>query len=165
MESGHWVPTFPNARYLMSQREIDHCLAQIARDPKVNHGSFQDSVQPILDRNLHRTVSAGEAIADDATIVSLEGHTPGQIGLELTGDSKTRLLFCGDAIHSPAQVIAPDWSSAFCHDKALSARTRRALLARSASEDIIVVPVHLRGDGMRIRETADRFTPEFIGEG
>ena len=68
-------------------------------------------------------------------------------------------VFCGDAIHSPVQVFRPEWSSAFCHDKAQAERTRRALLARAAGEDLRLIPAHLRGRIMRVREAAGGFVP------
>jgi glyoxylase-like metal-dependent hydrolase (beta-lactamase superfamily II) len=155
LESGRWVPTFPNARYLMTQGEIDQRSGETA---EANHGSYQDSVLPILDRGLATIIADGDEIADGAKVIALPGHSPGQVGLDIATGG-TRALFCGDAIHSPVQVFHPQWSSAFCFDPAQSAATRHALLARAAGEDLLLVPAHLRAAGMRIREKGGSFTP------
>jgi glyoxylase-like metal-dependent hydrolase (beta-lactamase superfamily II) len=158
LENGQWVPTFPKARYLMSLREVEQRATEAAARPEANHGSYQDSVLPVLDRGAATFVDAGDEIVDGGTILALPGHAPGQIGLELReGDGMD--VFCGDAIHSPVQVFRPEWSSAFCHDKAQAERTRRALLARAAGEDLRLIPAHLRGRIMRVRESGCGFAP------
>jgi len=159
LESGRWLPTFPNARYVMSQREIDQRARDAAQSPQANHGSYQDSVLPVLQGGLAQVAQAGEQIAEGMTIVDLAGHAPGQIGLDVATDAGSHLLFCGDAIHSPAQVFQPEWSSGFCFDRAQAANTRRMLLQRAASEDLLLLPAHLRGAGMRIAEKGGAFVP------
>jgi glyoxylase-like metal-dependent hydrolase (beta-lactamase superfamily II) len=150
--SGQWVPTFANARYLMSQTEIDLRASETAHNPQTNHGSYRDSVLPVIEHGLVDIVKAGDAIADGATILALPGHTPGQIGLEIATGGPSRAVFCGDAIHSPAQVYQPQWASAFCHDTAQAIRTRQMLLARAVADDLVLIPAHLRAAHMRIRE-------------
>jgi glyoxylase-like metal-dependent hydrolase (beta-lactamase superfamily II) len=159
LESGRWVPTFPNARYVMSQREIDQRAQEAANSPAANHGSFQDSVLPILNAGLAQVQKPGDRIVDDALIVDLAGHAPGQIGLDVAAGRDAHFLFCGDAIHSPVQVFWPDWSSGFCLDRVQAAQTRRALLRRAADEDLRLVPGHLRGMTMRVAERNGGFIP------
>jgi glyoxylase-like metal-dependent hydrolase (beta-lactamase superfamily II) len=159
LQSGRWVPTFPKARYLMSQREVDHRAHEAAQSAAANHGSYQDSVVPIFDAGLARVVQVGEEIVEGGTVIDLAGHAPGQIGLELAGDAHSRVLFCGDAIHNPLQVFHPQWSSGFCFDRAHAERTRRALLQRAASEHLYLIPAHLRAAAMRIERGNDGFVP------
>jgi glyoxylase-like metal-dependent hydrolase (beta-lactamase superfamily II) len=159
--SGQWVPTFAKARYLMSQVEIDLRASETASNPQSNHGSYRDSVLPVIEQGRVDVVTAGDAIADGATILALPGHTPGQIGLEIATGSTSRVLFCGDAIHSPVQVHQPQWTSAFCHDAAQAVRTRQALLARAIAEDVLLIPAHLRAAHMRVRENNGAMVPAF----
>ena len=90
LDSGRWVPTFANARYLMSQTEIDHRASEAAAKPQANHGSFQDSVLPVVERGLVTTVEAGDEIVDGTRLLALPGHAPGQIGLEIGAGQETR---------------------------------------------------------------------------
>lgn len=159
--SGRWVPTFANARYLMSQTEIDLRASEAVQRPEANHGSYQDSILPVIERGLVTIVKSGDTIADGATILPLPGHAPGQIGLEIATGAHSRTVFCGDAIHSPVQVLQPQWVSAFCHDPAQAARTRQALLARAVAEDLVLIPAHLRAAHMRIREKGGAMVPAF----
>ncbi|MBS0536673.1 MAG: MBL fold metallo-hydrolase [Proteobacteria bacterium] len=159
LDNGQWVPTFKNARYMMSAREVDERAGEAAAKPQANHGSYQDSVLPLLERGAAHFVETGEEIADGGKILALPGHAPGQIGLELQSRGNATSVFCGDAIHSPAQVFRPEWSSAFCDDKAQAVATRRALLERAAGEDLRLIPAHLRGSVMRVRAGGNGFSP------
>jgi glyoxylase-like metal-dependent hydrolase (beta-lactamase superfamily II) len=163
LSNGQWVPTFPKAKYVMGNSEFDHWmeLSKVQTDPPVNQGSFADSVLPIVANQQEQFVSVGDQLADGLSIVDLAGHTKGQIGLDINGGTGTRAIICGDAIHSPVQVLFPDWSSAFCHDGQQAATTRKSLLTCAATEDVILVPNHLKGDGMRVEAKAGGFMPRF----
>jgi glyoxylase-like metal-dependent hydrolase (beta-lactamase superfamily II) len=159
LESGRWVPTFPRARYLMSQREIDQRAHEAQQSSAANHGSFQDSVAPLFEAALVEVKKPGDEIADGALIVDLAGHSSGQIGLKITSVARSPVLFCGDAIHSPLQVLFPDLSSKFCFDPAQAVKTRLALLEDAVGEDLQIIPSHLRGRAMRIIEEGGHFRP------
>ncbi|MBV1699898.1 MAG: MBL fold metallo-hydrolase [Hyphomicrobiales bacterium] len=163
LQSGRWVPTFSRARYAMSQREIDQRAHDAAQSATANHGSYQDSVLPIIEAGLVQLAGPGDVLADGASIVDLAGHGPGQIGLEVSFGARPPVLFCGDAIHSPLQVLKPDWSSKFCFDPAQAARTRRKLLERAAGEGLKLIPGHLRAEAMRIAEKSGNFQPVVEG--
>ena len=83
LDSGRWAPTFPNARYLMSKVEVHHRSQEVAAKRQANHGSFQDSVLPVIERGRADFVEPGDHILDGAAILALPGHAPAQIGLEL----------------------------------------------------------------------------------
>ncbi|MBO1074646.1 MBL fold metallo-hydrolase [Roseomonas marmotae] len=161
---GRWVPTFPRARYVVGERELAQWQARAAADPSGNHGSFADSVQPLLEAGQVVTAREGEEIAPGAVLTALPGHTEGQMGLRVTRQG-ARAIFCGDAIHSPVQILRPEWSSSFCADGETAATTRRRLLECAAEEDTLLVPAHFRHCGCtRIRRRGDAFLPVF-GDG
>jgi glyoxylase-like metal-dependent hydrolase (beta-lactamase superfamily II) len=161
LDGGRWVPTFANARYLVSPTEIDFRAALSQARPEADHGSFRDSVLPVIEHGLVERVRAGDEIVEGARIIALAGHAPGQIGLALSAGGDERLVFCGDAIHSPVQVFQPGWSSAFCHDAALAVETRRALLERAAAERLRLFPAHLRAGSMHVRRRNGALVPDF----
>ena len=96
------------------------------------------------------------------TLLPLPGHSPGQMGLCLDCGAGRQALFCGDAIHSPVQVFQPEWASAFCSDRDMAIRQRRALLERAADGAALVVPTHIRqAHGMRIERRGGGYYPTF----
>ena len=144
--NGRWVPTFPNAKYLFGKREYAHWESERNKqgDGKVNDGSFDDSVLPIVE--------AGKAVMIDSdhqpdpllTIKDYPGHTPGSIAINLK-DGGRQASFSGDIMHHPIQVYHPDWSSQFCWDQEMSARSRRKLLEDCAESNALLCPAHFPG--------------------
>src|SRR5215472_14583924 len=125
LENGRWVPTFKNAKYLFAKREYAHWETEHkTKGLETNGGSFDDSVLPVVE--------AGKAVMIDSdhqpdpllTIADYPGHTPGSIAIHLK-DGGRQACFSGDIMHHPIQVYHPDWSSQFCTDQDLSARSRR----------------------------------------
>jgi len=160
LENGQWVPTFPKARYIMSEVELAFWLDRaVESDGGVNHGSLEDSVLPILDRGQEMLSAAGDTLVQGLTLVALPGHTVDHLGLALDLPGG-KALFCGDAIHSPAQLVRPEWASAFCHDAAQAIATRRAMLDAAAEENRLLFPAHFRdGKAMRVRRSGKGFLP------
>ena len=56
LENGRWVPTFPNAKYLFAKREYAHWESERKSqgEGKVNDGSFDDSVLPVVEAAVAR---------------------------------------------------------------------------------------------------------------
>jgi glyoxylase-like metal-dependent hydrolase (beta-lactamase superfamily II) len=161
LRDGRWVPTFPNARYLVGRTEMEHWKPIVAANPAIGHASWLDSVLPIIEAGQYDLVDDGYEIDAGAVLHGLPGHTPGQMGLHLTRGGE-RAVFCGDAIHSPVQIVEPSWSSAFCTDREQAARTRTDLLGDLAETGALLVPAHFRGSGrVRIARRAGGFFPQF----
>lgn len=147
LENGAWVPTFPNARYIVSKLELEHWLAQEAVSPAAaNHGAFVDSVAPIIEAGLMDPVDEGFSLGKGLDLVALPGHSPGQMGLMLRRQDAADICLCGDAFHSPAQAIAPQWCSRFCDDPAQAVATRMQLIDAARHDGLIIVPSHIRRD-------------------
>lgn len=143
LENGEWVPTFPNARYLFARTEIEHWHGVLADSPpdEINHGSWADSVAPILDAGQAVLVAMEHEVADGIDLIGAPGHTPGNVMVRLEDRGK-RAYLTGDVIHHPVQVERPEWSSCFCWDPAMSAETRLKTLSTVADDDAWLLPAH-----------------------
>jgi glyoxylase-like metal-dependent hydrolase (beta-lactamase superfamily II) len=146
---GVWVPTFPNARYLMPQDDLDFWDPERGADTIMGPGAhlaWADSIQPVLDagqvtawRGIHR-------IDENLTLEAAPGHTPGSAMLRVTsGDAEA--LFIGDTIHSPAQVHDHHTSSCFCEDPATAEATRIRVFGEAADKGLLMFPSHTPGHG------------------
>ena len=162
LEDGRWVPTFPNARYITSRTEFEFWQNEVARqDGPVGHGSFEDSVLPVMEAGRMDLVDDGWQLTDGLVLRPSPGHTPGHMSLDLARGGG-RGVFCGDAIHSPVQILVPEWSSAFCSDPARARATRLSLLEDLAGTDTLLVPMHFGGAGRcRVGHDGRAFTPLF----
>jgi glyoxylase-like metal-dependent hydrolase (beta-lactamase superfamily II) len=144
---GQWVPTFPNARYLMGRAEFEHWhrLHQSGPAMPVNRGSFVDSVLPVVDAGQAVLVETDHVIQrDESEGVWLEpsvGHTPGHVCVHVEGGGRHALL-AGDAIHHPVQLTYPDLAIAADFDRPRAAQTRRSLVERYADTKTMLLTAH-----------------------
>lgn len=155
---GRWVPTFPNARYIVSRQEHENAAREAETIPfaPVRNG-FQDSVVPVVEAGLADLVDEGYEILDILTLKAAPGHTAANVQIELCSKGD-RAIFAGDMLHTPLQVPFWDWSSKLCWDQELASRTRRALFERCVDENALLIPGHFRAPHVgRIREDNETF--------
>lgn len=162
LENGRWIPTFPNARYISSRVEFEHWQAEmVAKEAQAAPNCFEDSVLPIMQAGQMDLVDDGWELASGLVLRSSGGHTPGHMSMEVSRGGQ-RAIFCGDAVHSPIQMVAPEWSSAFCSDPDQARTTRYALLETLADTDDVLVPMHFGGRAhCRVKSVGNAFRPEF----
>src|ERR1700760_590181 len=124
-----WVPTFPNAVYLMPRVDFEDWNP--ANNPRiaggVNENAFEDSVAPVQAAGQVQLWEGEHVIDGSLRLLAAPGPTPGARVLELISGAD-RGLFGGDIVHTPLQVPHPDFSSCFCEDPAAAEATRRDLL-------------------------------------
>lgn len=157
---GRWVPTFKNARYLVGRREMQHWETLAAQGTNRLY-AFEDSVLPVVHAGQVDLVDDGHEPAPGMTLAPFPGHTPGQMGLHVHSAGE-RAVFCGDAIHSPIQVLHPELSAGLDTDRNQARGTRLGILQRAASDGSWLVPAHFRGTHRaKIRTAGDAFFPDF----
>jgi len=146
LENGHWVPTFPKARYVFAnaeyrhwEKEHRHALALGLDTP--NHGSFADSVLPVVDAGLALMVDAGFEFEPGVQLHAAHGHTAGNCLLDVRNQGE-HAVFAGDILHTPAQLIDLSLSSRFCHDPVQAARTREAMVHGLADTSTVLFSGH-----------------------
>ena len=166
---GKWVPTFPNARYLLPAIDrdfwdpADEARYARARGAEVNRNVFEDSVQPILDARLAELVGDGFEVAAGISLHAAPGHTPGHLFMRVESEGEVA-LFVGDIMHHPMQVHRPDWNSVYCEDPDEAARTRRRVLELAADQKARVVPAHFGGvHSVFVERRGDGFRPVYGG--
>lgn len=141
---GRWTPTFPNAQYIFARREYDFWRAanesHTGSEP-LNHGSYFDSVLPVVEAGRAVIVEDDHQIEDGVWLEPAPGHTPGNVVVNLASNGR-RAVLTGDVLHHPVQLAAPDWSSTFCSDPDLSRVTRRALIETHADTDAVILTAH-----------------------
>ncbi|MCC2270257.1 MBL fold metallo-hydrolase [Streptomyces sp. CT1-17] len=166
---GEWVPTFPNATYLLPRADnlyFDPEGARRSRAPRDEHervrweGSklvFNDSIAPIHRAGQAVLWEGAHRIDGNLRLEAAPGHTPGSSVVTLRSGTD-RAVFVGDLVHSPVQVLEPRWNSCFCDDPQLAARTRASYLSRAAELRELVVPAHWPGHGAaEVRHEGDGF--------
>lgn len=157
---GRWVPTFPNARYVMSARELQHWESVHRESPIV---SFDDSVLPVVQAGKAMLVADDHTLDDEVWLEPTPGHTPHHVSVRIASAGASAVI-TGDMLHCPVQVEEPLWRPRFDHDAALAARTRLAFLQRHCEAHTLVCGTHFpspsfghvapRGDSFRFEYAA-----------
>jgi len=136
---GEWVPTFPNARYLLAQKEFDYWLHTNADD---TYGDvFGDSVQPVVDAGLVDLVDWEHQVCAGVQLEPTPGHTPGHCSIHLTSSNQEALI-TGDCLHHPCQMTHMEWCSSADFDQAAGQSTRETLLAKYVDTDVLFIGTH-----------------------
>lgn len=146
LENGRWVPTFPNARYIFAREEYAyweaaHHAALAAGGEPANHGSFADSVLPVVEAGRAVLVESDHEIETGIHLEAAHGHTPGTCMIHAKSRGEHG-IFLGDIMHTPVQLAAPGLSSKFCTDPAQSARTRVAICEHYADTPTRLLAAH-----------------------
>ncbi|MBV9858936.1 MAG: MBL fold metallo-hydrolase [Alphaproteobacteria bacterium] len=139
---GSWVPTFPNARYLLGRTEFEHWSA--AEDRADMTAILADSVAPVVEAGLVDLVETEHRVCDEVSLVPTPGHTPGHVSVRIVSQGEEALI-TGDFMHHPCQIARPDWSSAADSDPELARATREHMLAGLAQAPVLVIGTHFAG--------------------
>ncbi|PJE94553.1 MBL fold metallo-hydrolase [Streptomyces carminius] len=149
LEDRQWVPTFPNATYLMPKDDFEFWNPENGHYTVLGRGNqnvFEDSVVPVHRAGRTLLWEGSHQIDANLRLEAAPGHTPGSSVLTLTSGTD-RAVFVGDMLHSPVQIIEPDSNSCFCEDPAGARATRRKVLGWAADNNALLIPAHLGGHG------------------
>lgn len=163
-----WVPTFPNARYVVPAADYHHFApdgpaatqsprtAEEAVAQRGNQLVFADSVLPIDEAGQLIRWSDDYQISPSLRLRPAPGHTPGSSVLWL--DAGQPAVFVGDLTHSPLQLRRPADPCAFDVNATAAAATRRRMFTEAVQANAAVIPAHYPGrGGATIRAVADQF--------
>jgi glyoxylase-like metal-dependent hydrolase (beta-lactamase superfamily II) len=147
-------PAFPNARYLVGGTEYEFwwgepSLAELPLPDEVRQLLRETSKAPLLAlEGKIEQVAPGDEVASGVRVVDAAGHTPGHLAVEVTSDGEA-LLHVGDAASQPVlHLDHPDWFAGSDNWPAQSLMSRRMLLDRAATEDMLVMTYHFPFPGV-----------------
>lgn len=136
---GKWVPTFPNARYLIGRKEWEYWERN--EDESVYGSVLADSVKPIFEEDLVDLVEMDEKICVGVELEPSPGHTPGHVSVKIES-SNNKALITGDFMHHPVQMTRTDWCSSADTDPIKGRATREAMLAEYLDTDVLLIGTH-----------------------
>ena len=136
---GEWIPTFPNAEYLVAAEEWEYWTSnpESGRFDEV----YSDSVKPIEPQLRLVDISSEAEIVSGISLRPTPGHTPGHVSVEIQSNGQ-RAIITGDCIHHPCQMTRIDWCSSADTDGEQGLETRERLLADLADSDTLVIGTH-----------------------
>jgi glyoxylase-like metal-dependent hydrolase (beta-lactamase superfamily II) len=141
LANGRWIPTFPNAKYLIVREEWEFWQRKWDKDKNVEEDAIADSVLPVFEAGKAVLVRCDHTIDDQVSLESTPGHTPGHVCVHVKGSGGIAIL-TGDIMHHPIQIAEPQWSSRFCIDPKAAAATRQAFLERNSDTGNLILAAH-----------------------
>lgn len=163
LEHGRWVPTFPNARYVVSKTEYE-CAKRDAEDPQGSaflRQVFEDLIYPVVETGKAALIDGSQTLLDGVTLQPAPGHSPGHLRIELRSGGDLG-FFVGDILHSPIQVPLWKWSTRYCSDRVMAAQSRRQVLEDCVAENALLIPCHFETPYVgRIKEAGNTFAINF----
>lgn len=138
---GRWVPTFPNARYLIGRAEFEYWQAEEAGTEHPERSPFHDSVKPVFEAGLVDLVGTDHVVAPEVSLEPTLGHTPGHVSIRIRSQGQEALI-TGDFAHHPCQLAHPEWASSADYDKDASTATRRRMFGALEGSGVLVIGTH-----------------------
>jgi glyoxylase-like metal-dependent hydrolase (beta-lactamase superfamily II) len=142
---GRWVPTFPNARYICHQADLDHF-----RKPEVEavqtYRFMHMFVEPLVEAGRLDAVTGDMDLTAEVKAVHTPGHTPGHMSVLVTSGGQ-RANIQGDVLIHPAQVTEETWNCRFDVDWDVANLTRRKLLDQVEAGADTVISCHFPAPG------------------
>jgi glyoxylase-like metal-dependent hydrolase (beta-lactamase superfamily II) len=138
LQNGRWVPTFPNARYLIGRQEWAHWKSDKNAEQQA---VLSDSVQPIFDARQAELVDMNHKLSPAVRLIPTPGHTPGHVSVAIESRGQSALI-TGDMLHHPCQFGHPEWSPSFDSDPVAAASMRRSVMDKLADRPVLVIGTH-----------------------
>ena len=140
LHDGRWVPTFPNARYVIAKREYEH--SRFEAEP-----IFTENVLPIVAAGQADLVETDHALDDEVWLEPTPGHTPGHVAIRLASKGDSAVM-CGDLMHSPVQCAHPEWNYVRDRVPEQAEKTRRRFLETQCETGALVLTAHFPSPSM-----------------
>jgi glyoxylase-like metal-dependent hydrolase (beta-lactamase superfamily II) len=141
---GRWVPTFPNAKHIISRTEYDYWdNAYRNGDPRIHCVSFEDSVLPLKKTEQIVLVDDDHHFDDGISLEPCFGHSAGHVVVNIA-DKGAHGVVTGDVIHHQIQLRFPEMSTKADTDPDLARATRTALIEKLAGSGSLLLPAHFQ---------------------
>jgi glyoxylase-like metal-dependent hydrolase (beta-lactamase superfamily II) len=140
LENGRWVPTFPRAKYLFADRELDHWTRRQKEDPE-SCPWITDSVLPIVEAKRDERVKSDHVLDDLVKLLPTPGHTVDHYSVQV-GKRGVDAIITGDMVHSPLQLRYPELGMFTDYSSQQAGETRRRLFERICETSTLLCTAH-----------------------
>lgn len=137
IDDGKFVPSFPNAKYWMSQVNW-----KVANSPsEKDQGSFmQDDWTVLAENDMINFVSDTSQFLPNIDLIISNGHTPGMM-LPVISDAHNTLIYCADLIPTSAHIPLP-WVMAYDVQPTVTIKEKKQLYNDAVDNNWILLFEH-----------------------
>ncbi|WEX08100.1 MBL fold metallo-hydrolase [Chelativorans sp. AA-79] len=164
LEQGRWVPTFPNATYLFQKREYvywQRAAETGAKPPRHQDDIWQINCLPVAEAGQAELVEGAHEVDAYVSLLPTPGHSPGHYCVHIHSGGLEAIAL-GDLAHHMLQCREPGWSTPFCWDPEMAARSRMKLLSEAVQSRALLLPTHFPAPTAgRVTADGERFRYHF----
>jgi glyoxylase-like metal-dependent hydrolase (beta-lactamase superfamily II) len=158
LEGEKMVPTFPNARYYIQEKEW-----RDATNPNERTRStyLADNLLPIEEAGQLELIDGEKQITGEVRIIAMPGHTDAHCGIVLESNGE-RAIYLGDIAQHSAHIERYPWIAAFDVLPLVSLETKKRIIGGALDEGTLLITAHLPYPGVgHIRQDGKfrRWTP------
>ncbi len=139
---------FPNAKFHIHQDEWSfwHSPQSDNQPPLFKH-FVEKNITPLKNLNLNLFKSEFADVLPGITAIKAEGHTPGQVALNIQSDNE-HLLYISDAFLHPLHIEHLDWQTNYDWDYEKAKQSRIKLLELAYKDNMLVNAFHFNFPGL-----------------
>jgi glyoxylase-like metal-dependent hydrolase (beta-lactamase superfamily II) len=138
----------PNAQFHMHEDEWSYWHSSLSdNQPPLFKYFIEKNINNLKSSNLHLFKGESVDVAPGITALKAEGHTPGQIALDIHSDNE-HLLYISDAFLNPVHIERLDWQTNYDLDHEKAKETRIKLLELAYKENMQLIAFHFDFPGL-----------------
>jgi glyoxylase-like metal-dependent hydrolase (beta-lactamase superfamily II) len=138
-DAGALELTFPNASYIVQQREYDYWTSP--GEKPSSKSDYDRVLAPLVAANRLEIVGGEYAATNEVVAVPTPGHTPGHVSFAIVSGGE-RAYILGDVANKPVQVSEPEWYTTYDLDPVEATKSRRMILDRAEQENALIACGH-----------------------
>lgn len=139
---------FPNARFHLHENEWDYWHSpQSDNQPALFKYFIEKNITKLNELDLHLLKGDFVDVVSGVTAIKADGHTPGQIAIDIHSDSD-HLLYISDAFLHPLHIEKLDWQTNYDLDHQKAKQSRVKLLELAYKENMMVNAFHFDFPGL-----------------
>lgn len=137
IQDGEIIPTFPNAKYWMSEKNW-----KVANSPsEKDQGSFMSDDWEVLEKtNMINFIKEGENPFPNIEFLFSDGHTPGMM-VPIVQDDNTTLVYCADLVPTTNHIPIP-WVMAYDVQPTVTIKEKKDLYSKALKNNWILFFEH-----------------------
>jgi glyoxylase-like metal-dependent hydrolase (beta-lactamase superfamily II) len=146
--SAEGKPNFPNARIHIHEDEWKYWHStNFDHHPPMFKYFIEQKINLIAKSNLNIFAGDFVQIVPGITAIKADGHTPGQVAINIQSESK-QMLYISDAILHPLHIEKIDWQTNYDLDHNKARKTREKLAELAYKGNMLVNAFHFEFPGL-----------------
>lgn len=143
---------YPNAKFHIHEKEWNYWTSFKSDNENPLFKIFvENNIKQLSNQNLSLIKGDDNEIESGITSILSEGHTPGQISIDLSSEGKS-LLYTSDAFLHPIHIKELNWRTNYDNNHEQAKRTREKLLSISKANNSMINSFHFDFPGLGYAE-------------